>query len=300
MVELKQLMYFIKVAEFNSYTRAADQLDVAQPLLSRHIRQLEVALGQNLFIRNGRGVRTTEAGNILLSHSYRIMSQLDELKDELNRHSGKITGTISLGIPPTLSKLLAKDIIKTFHQRLPDANLIVREGLTSDLQEQLEFGRLQVGLLHNPSFIAAIDYQLLTQAYLCLIVRKDDPLFLNKSKITAKDLETIPLIIPTQDNTFRQLLDYEMAKLQKKANIVFEIDSKELLLDLVEEGVGNSILLPMVLAFGQAHPALKAIPIQEPLLPCHLYMATNNKTAPTRLQQEFIKIIQDVCHRYFA
>ncbi|KGQ70904.1 hypothetical protein OA57_04170 [Chelonobacter oris] len=299
MINLRQLVYFTKVAELGSYTRAADELNVAQPLLSRQIRQLEVKLHRHLLIRHGRGVKTTEAGNLLLKHCYTILGQIEALKEDMSLSNGKITGTISLGVPPTLSKLFARDIIKTFCRRLPDANLIVTEGLTSNLQERLQLGRLNIALLHNPSFVAELDYELLINVHLMLITRRDDPLLDDKTSINANDLETIPLIIPSENNTFRQLLDSEMAKRHKKPNIVLEVDSKELILDLVMDGMGHSILLPMVLALGQTNRQLTALPITDPVLPCHLYMATSNKLSPSRLELALIAIIQEVCKKYF-
>jgi LysR family nitrogen assimilation transcriptional regulator len=158
---------------------------------------------------------------------------------------------------------------------------------------------LNIALLHNPSFISELDYELLINVNLMLITRKDNPLLEYKSSINADDLETIPLIIPSENNTFRQLLDSEMAKHHKKPNIVLEVDSKELILDLVVEGMGHSILLPMVLALGQTNKILTALPIKDPELPCHLYMATSNKLSASRLELALITIIQEVCNKYF-
>lgn len=298
-MELKQLLYFAKVAELNSYTRAADELDVAQPLLSRYVRQLEVELGRNLLIRNGRGVKTTEAGQILLKHCYQISHQIEMLKEDLSPTKGKIRGSIALGIPPTLSKLLARDIIRLFYQRLPEANLVVNEGLTRDLLERLTIDRLSVALLHNPTFLKNIDYELLIKVQLMLIARKDNPALIGKTFITAEDLETIPLVLPSQNNTFRQLFDTEMAKLHKKSNIIMEVDSKELILDLVNDGIGNAILLPMTLSFKNQYEDLCAIPIKKPELPCDLYMAVSSKTIPSRLQIELMKIIREVLDYHF-
>ncbi|MDY3123439.1 MAG: LysR family transcriptional regulator [[Actinobacillus] rossii] len=297
-MELKQLFYFIKVAEFGSYTKAANELDIAQPLLSRHIRQLEVELKQHLLIRNGRGVSTTEAGNILLKHSHQIIAQLENLKEDLSLSTGEITGSVTLGIPPTLSKLFARDIIKLFYKRLSHANLIVTEGLTRDLQERLELGRLGIALLHNPNFLPNIEYELLIEVFLTCITRKDNPISLKK-EVNADELSTLPLILPSRNNTFRQLFDNEMIKSHQKTNIVLEVDSKELILDLVEDGLGSSILLPMVLDLGQKHPILTTIPITTPELPCHLYMALLNKTVKNRLQKALIEIIKEVCQKYF-
>src|SRR5690625_7264949 len=81
-MDLKQLKYFTKVAELGSYTRAAEVLNVAQPVLSRQIRRLETELHQNLFIRHGRGVTLSDAGHTLLEHSRLILQQLTQAEED--------------------------------------------------------------------------------------------------------------------------------------------------------------------------------------------------------------------------
>lgn len=83
-MDLKQLLYFTHVAELGSYTRAAELIDVAQPVLSRQIRKLEIELRQNLLIRHGRGVILTDAGRVLLKHSRLILQQLEQEMLKLN------------------------------------------------------------------------------------------------------------------------------------------------------------------------------------------------------------------------
>ena len=79
-MDLKQLEYFVRVAELGSFTRASSVLDIAQPALSRQVRLLEVELRQNLLLRNGRGVTTTEAGKLLLEHGRGILHQVADRK----------------------------------------------------------------------------------------------------------------------------------------------------------------------------------------------------------------------------
>ena len=102
-VELKQLKYFMHVAELGSYTRAAEVIDVAQPVLSRQIRQLEIELRQNLLIRHGRGVVLTDSGRTLLKHVNIIMDQIDEAYEDLSLSDGKLAGHITIGLPPTVA-----------------------------------------------------------------------------------------------------------------------------------------------------------------------------------------------------
>lgn len=294
----KQLQYFAKVAELGSYTRAAEELGVSQPLLSRQIRLLEIRLQRNLLIRHGRGVRLTEDGSLLLKHCRAILAQFRQMEEELQIGGGTISGTIALGIPPTLSKLVAVELIKDFRARLPAANLIVSEGFTLGLQEQLALGRLQVALLHNPELRADIDYEAMLSLPLRLIVPKDSPLLQEKSVITAADLSRLPLILPSTNNTFRQQIDQEMRKRHQMPNIVLEVDSKELILDLVAQGLGVSIQLPTVLALRSARD-LASLPLADPELPCVLYMASSKTAYAGRLQTALVQLIRDLCRRHF-
>lgn len=297
-MDYKQLGYFAKVAELGSYTRAAEELDVSQPLLSRQIRLLEVELRCNLLIRNGRGVTLTESGRLLLQHCHRILAQFRELKEDLHPERGKITGQIAIGIPPTLSKLFAVELIKQFRGAFPDAGLIVQEGFTLGLQEQLALGRLQIALLHNPELRPDIEYHALLSLPLMLITAGNAPLLHEKTHITAADFARLPLIMPSSHNTFRQQLDHEMRKRHLNANIILEVDSKEVILDLVAQGVGVSVQLPTVLALRHGND-LAALPIAEPHLPCALYMATGGRLPPGRLQQAVMGMIRALCARHF-
>src|ERR1700710_1561415 len=101
-MDLKQLEYFIRVAELGSFTRAAIELQVAQPALSRQVRLLEVELRQNLLSRNGRGAIPTEAGQLLLAHGRGILHQVERAREELGRARGALVGRVALGLPPSV------------------------------------------------------------------------------------------------------------------------------------------------------------------------------------------------------
>ena len=153
-MDLKQLEYFVRVAELGSFTRAAVALDVAQPALSRQVRLLEVELRQNLLTRNGRGAAPTEAGKLLLEHGRGILHQVERAREELGRVRGALAGRVALGLPPSVAKAMAVPLIREFRQRMPDATLSISEGLSVGMQESLVTGRLDIALLYNASPVA--------------------------------------------------------------------------------------------------------------------------------------------------
>lgn len=122
-MNLKQLEYFVHVAELGSYNRAASFLAIAQPALSRQIRHLELELGQSLFIRTGRGVGLTEAGKRLLSRARGILQQMEHVKQELEETKGEPLGHLTIGMPPTLARVLTLPLVSEFRDRFPKAAL---------------------------------------------------------------------------------------------------------------------------------------------------------------------------------
>ena len=92
-MDLKQIAYFVRVAELGSFTRASLTLAIAQPALSRQIRLLEVELRQNLLVRNGRGVTLTEAGRLMLEHGRGILHQVERAREDLGRARGAMAAS---------------------------------------------------------------------------------------------------------------------------------------------------------------------------------------------------------------
>jgi LysR family transcriptional regulator, nitrogen assimilation regulatory protein len=147
-MDLKQLEYFVRVAELGSFTRAAHALNIAQPALSRQVRLLEVELRQTLLVRNGRGAVPTEAGRLLLEHGRGILHQVQRAQEDLGRVRGALAGRVAMGLPPTLARVLTVPLTRAFLQRLPKR--ICRSAKACPApQEGLINGRLDIALLYN-------------------------------------------------------------------------------------------------------------------------------------------------------
>jgi DNA-binding transcriptional LysR family regulator len=168
-MDLKQLEYFVHVAEMGSFTRAAAFLQVAQPALSRQVRTLEVELRQPLLDRNGRGVTLTEAGKRLLAHARGILQQVQRARDDLEDQRGAATGRLAIALPPSVSRTLTAPLVKAFREQLPRANLSVVEGLSTYALEWLVIGRVDCAVVYNVTPSPAIDLQPLLDEPLYLV-----------------------------------------------------------------------------------------------------------------------------------
>ena len=204
-MDLKQLEYFVRVAELGSFTRAAQVLGVAQPALSRQVRLLEVELRQNLLTRNGRGATPTEAGQVLLEHGRGILHQLERAREELARVRSGLAGRVAVGLPPSVARMLTVPLTRAFRQQLPDAQLSISEGLSSGMLESLRSGRLDIAVLYNPGNPAGVELHPLAQEELQLVqprppgLQEDPP----PPPVTLAEVAQLPLVIPTRPNAFR-------------------------------------------------------------------------------------------------
>ena len=160
-MDLKQLGYFVRVAELGSFTRASIALDIAQPALSRQIRLLEVELRQSLLTRNGRGALPTEAGNLLLKHGRGILHQVEVAREELGAVRGALVGRVSIGLPPSLSRLITVPLTRAFREKLPQAHLTLTEGFSVVMHDGLRVGNLDMAVLYNAEHSPEVEMTML-------------------------------------------------------------------------------------------------------------------------------------------
>lgn len=251
-MDLKQLEYFVRVAELGSFTRAAHQLQIAQPALSRQVRLLEVELRQNLLTRNGRGAVATEAGKLLLEHGRGILHQVERAKEDLGRVRGGLSGRVAVGLPTSVARVLAVPLTREFRKKLPEATIAISEGLSVAMQEALVNGRLDIALLYNAMPTPDVELAPLLEEALYLVKPVAPPTKPQRSMSTTKrarlpnialiDIAPQPLVIPTRPNAIRNLVETRLGDLGLRPTIALEIDGVSAILELVADGAGCAVL----------------------------------------------------------
>ena len=295
-MELKQIESFVRVAELGSFTKAAAALGMPQPLLSRHVRQLEVELHQNLLIRNGRGVSLTEAGTVMLEHGRGILHQVALAQEELGSVRGALAGKVSIGLPPSLSKLVTVPLTLAFRKALPQAQLSLGEGFSVVMVDSLRAGRLDMAVLYNPPPSPELEMTLLHEEALILIAGKKSTHSSVKLKptMTLAALAELPLILPSRPNAFRLLIETEMLRVNCKPQIALEIDGLNAILELVKEGLGYAIL-PAYTLKNFANPQnFTTHRIERPKLNSQLMLVWSSKRPMTSTHTAAQQLIQRV------
>ncbi|TSE23489.1 LysR substrate-binding domain-containing protein [Tepidimonas aquatica] len=300
-MDLRQLEYFVRVAELGSFTRAAHALGVVQPALSRQIRALEVELRQHLLVRNGRGAVPTEAGKVLLAHARGILHQVQRAREELGRVRGALAGRVAIGLPPSLARTLAVPLTRAFRRALPQATLSISEGLTVAMLDALTQGHLDLVLAYNPPPLPDITLQPLFDEPLALVQRRqpglaeDPPL-----PVPLREVATLPLIIPSRPNALRVQVEAALAMLGLKPQVELEIDGVAAILELVADGVGVAILSPHALVAAAHADELIARPLSEPALHAHVMLACSDRRPATLTQQAAADLIRALCAERFG
>src|SRR5512133_3444828 len=156
-MNLKQLEYFVRVAEFGSFSKAALILNIAQPALSRQVRLLETDLHVTLLTRTGRGVVLTEAGKRLFDHSIGILQLVARATEDIEAARDVPSGRIVIGLPPSMGRMLTLPLVEGFKRALPKARLVIVEGLSTHLSEWIATGRVDLGLVINPEANLALE-----------------------------------------------------------------------------------------------------------------------------------------------
>jgi LysR family nitrogen assimilation transcriptional regulator len=293
-VELKQLEYFVNVVDLGGFSRAARVLDVAQPAISRQIRRLEVELRQSLLLRNGRGASPTEAGKRLLEHARSILHQVERARRELDDTKGAPVGRVVVGLPPTIARLLTMPAVSEFRRRFPGGSLGIVEGLSAYIQEWLLVGRVDVGLVYNPTPAPAIETHPLLEERLYLIAPRGGG---KRAKpVRLADLPRFPLIIPSRPHAIRALVESRLAALRLRPQIAMEIDAVPAIVDLVAEGHGFAVLSARVLDGANA-ARLVARPIVAPVLASVLAIAQSAQRPSTPLQRATVDLIAELAPR---
>lgn len=301
-MDLKQLEYFVRVAEMGSFTRASAALGVAQPALSRQVRLLEVELRQTLLLRNGRGALATDAGKLLLDHGRGILHQVERLREEMGRVRGGLVGRMAIGLPPTLARMLTVPLTRAFRQHMPQVQLSITEGLSAGMVEAVIHGRLDLAVLYNAQAVPEVELQPLFDEPLALVearqpgLQEDPP----PPPVSLLELSQRPLVIPTRPNAIRMHVETEMARQGLRPTIALEIDGVGAILDLVAEGMGAAVLSPHAVA-GSIRPSAYTVRlIGQPALSVSVSLGTSSLRPGTPTQLAAIELIRNTCQSSFG
>jgi LysR family nitrogen assimilation transcriptional regulator len=292
MVDLKRLDHFLCVAELGSLSRASDRTRIAQPALSRQMRLLEEQLGIALFARHRRGMQLTAAGEELRKRITGPLRQLNQTFTNFKLMSDETGGSMALGLPPTVSHILAARLARRVAVDAPDLSLRIIEGYAGHLIEWLQRGEIDAAILYGPAADFHLRSEELLMEELFLVGPPGSGLDARPS-IMVEELVDLPLVLPSHPHGLRIILENAAIRARVKLSVKYEADSLLVLKDLVESGLGYTALPLSAMSGEIAAGRLSVARLSSPRVLRHLILCTQPDAAPSRAARRVRHLLRD-------
>ena len=247
-MELRHLRYFLAVAQHRSFTRAAEELHIAQPPLSQQIQQLERELGALLFDRSARQVELTQAGEVLRERAQQVLQFVDDMAAEVRAVAGARGGRVTLGVNRTAAVLILPAVAQRMRERMPGVELVILEGGTSTIAEmaverQIDLGLARVPLAVHEAAAALVETEPLYQEEVLVVLLREHPLAQRAGPLHIAELRDEPLMLVRRDQgtLYEQIMDACVAA-GFTPRLVCEGAEIYTLMRLVEAGIGITMI----------------------------------------------------------
>lgn len=279
-VNLEQLQGFVTVARFANFTRAAEELYLAQPTLSRQITALEQSLGAELFHRARGGSTLTPAGESLLPLARRMLADAESVRRELAELAGLERGRVRLGATPTLCISLVAEVLRSFHAAHPGIELHLSERGSRRLLDELASGELDLALITTTDASSAERFTVtpLLVEELVVVSSADAPPVTTRDAIDLAGVAALPQIVFSSSYDLRRATDAAFRAAGLVPEVVLEGAEMDAVLRFVERGLGVAIVPAMVLI---DRPGLRAVRLDAPGLARTISLARPADVAPT-------------------
>lgn len=293
-MELKQLIYFIEVAEREHMSNAAQHLNVAQSAISRQISNLEEELGVQLFERAGRNMKLLPVGRILLTHSKDVITLLDQMKNQITDHIAPESGVIKIGFPTSLATTLLPNLINAYNKDYPNVQFQLRQGSYQFLIDSIKNREL------NLAFIGpVIDDQptikgdILFREKMLLLVSRQHKVA-SREAITLKELKDEDFILFPKGYILEKLVIDACHHEGFEPKVSTQGEDMDAIKGMVAAGIGITILPDSAITRYETD-FLKCVPIHSPQLERSVGMITPN----TRELTPSEKVFYDFVRNYF-
>ncbi|GCF95718.1 LysR family transcriptional regulator [Enterococcus florum] len=292
-MNLRQLEYFLALAETEHMTKAAKQLQTSQPNISHAMSTLEQELGVSLFKKNGRNIFLTKNGRLFYSYVAPSLQEIYKGQKVLNSLANPVPGEIHFGFIYTVGSKLAPGIIKRFKNQEVHQNVQFEfyQGNSKQIVEMLKEGIIDVGVCSKVKNDPEIQFSVFAKEELVVVVPDDHPLA-EKDAVFLEETIKYPVIYYTKESGLRPHLDSIMNDLDIHPKIEYELDEDHSVLGFVESDFGIAFMpsIPSISSYG-----VKKLRILDRLPERYLYLATKRENLHTPIIRDF----WDFCRNEF-
>lgn len=295
-MDVKQLRYFIAIAEEGSLSAAAQRLNIAQPSLSQHVLAIERKLGTALLERSQRGVSLTHPGKILLAHAREVTAAMDRAIEAVRQSGTEPQGDVTFGLPSSISMVLSVPLAETVRLELPKVRLRAIDAMSGYIQTWLEDQSIDLGMLYDISGVRHLAHNQLMTEKLHFFAAPDAWPFASRagSAVRLADLAPVELVLPSQHHGLRSMIDRIARSQGVPLNVATEMDALGQIKTMVARGSGCTILAPAAAIDFVERGELIMAPIDDPEMIRPVYLVRNPAKPVTMASRELERITLDV------
>ena len=299
-MDIRQLRYFVSIADRGSLSSASEHLGVAQPSLSQHMMHIEVELGVQLLVRSTRGVTMTESGKRLYDHAQGILKSVEAAVADLREHAGDLRGPVSFAFPSSVSNVLTVPLSETIRNDYPKVQLRAMDAMSGYVQAWLTEGAIDFGILYDVNAVRHLHFRPLLVESLFLVAAADswsgavgaDGIALEP--VSLADAVGLGLVLPHRSHGLREMIERFAEARQIRVAVALEMDSLSQIKVLVARGSAYAILAHAAVSEEIRRGELVLVPIRDPVMRRTVYIVTNPARPMTRAAREVARIAGEI------
>jgi LysR family transcriptional regulator, transcription activator of glutamate synthase operon len=285
-MDIARLQYFERVARVRSFTRAAQELHVAQPALSKQVALLERELGAKVFERRGHDISLTQVGQLLLRHVDQVLRAFSVMESDVEDFVRARPVQVVIGASPTASRCLLPAVISRFALEYPHIALVIATKPSDRLLQDVADGRLDLAIGAVAAVAAEVKFQRVLDEDFALVISPSHP-WADRSKVRFRELRNVDLVVPPMGLWYRDVVAPACARHGFSLKTRVELGDYETMRRLIRDGVGVG-LMPRL----GADESLVAVRVVEPEL-CRavgwMHLASRPPFGPMAAFQELLQ-----------
>jgi DNA-binding transcriptional LysR family regulator len=293
-MDLRRLEIFVRVAEFGSFSRAAEALFLTQPTVSEHVRALEDELGVQLLDRLGRGAAPTPAGQLLLGYARKLLALAGEAQQAVDQFQGRVSGELIVGGSSIPGEYVLPSLIGAVRAKHPEIAVTLPIGDSRSVQEWVESGRVELGVVGVRPTGRSLDSRQLMADELVVVVAPDHP-WAGRGNISVEDIRHEPLILRERGSGSRDTLERALATVGLDFGafrIVGEMGSTQAIKQAIRAGFGVSLISRRAVEDECRARLLACVSVRDLDVSRAFHLVTHRERSRSPLAQAFLAFIE--------
>ena len=290
-MNIRHIAYFVEVAKERNFTKAANNLHLSQPALSKVIKNLELDLGVSLIDRAAKQFKLTDQGEIFFENSKNALNNINEELDQLNCSINCTKGRLVVGIPPVIGTVYFTSIIAKFKKKYPNIDFIVIEEGANSIRDKVKTSELDIGIVILPTKSEGLNVIKMIESENVLIAHKDNKL-VNLNKVTVKDLKEENFITLNKRYMLYDTLKRLCRENGFETKIAFESSQWDFVAEMVSLNQGIAIL-PEPIVHRYKDDNIRRVVLEDVKIPWEIAIILKKDRYISYAMKEFVKICEE-------